>query len=193
MSSFEVFESHISQCITEAQNLLREATLQGNPSLITEAKKKIDDARVTSGELQRELVMLPTNDKQQAQRRYQTIKEQIADLESRIQSTYDRQQLLGESYDLRKSASNSANLNKIQQYGVEAISFGTEVKSNLKSQRERLLNIDNNINSTDTIVSSASNMIGSMTRTQRTNKIIMYAVVALLVFAIVFIIYLQVF
>ena len=191
--SFEFYEGHVQTCLEEARNLINSSQIKDNPKNLELARTKLDNAKSASEELQREIFLLPTNDRAFAQRRYQQLKEQISSIEDSIQSIINRQQLLGTNYDLRKAASVDYSLSKAAQYGEESIEIGKGVLSNLSQQREKLLHGMENVDAIRTSVHNSSNIVRGMERTQRQNKMIMWGIVALLVLVMILIFYLKLF
>ncbi|KAH0795323.1 Vesicle transport v-SNARE protein [Histomonas meleagridis] len=191
--SFDFYEGHVQSCLEEARNLINSSQIKDNPRNIELARTKLDNAKSASEELQREIFLLPTNDRASAQRRYQQLKEQIASIEDSFQSLINRQQLLGNNYDLHKAASVDYSLSKAAQYGEESIEIGKGVLSNLSQQREKLLHGMENVDAIRNSVHNSSSIVNGMHAIQRQNKMIMWGIVVLLVLAILLILYMKVF
>ncbi|OHS99127.1 Vesicle transport v-SNARE protein [Tritrichomonas foetus] len=192
-SSYEFYESHIQTCIDEAHAFISEAQLKSNPQKLNDARQRVDQAKATSEELKREMFLLPTNDRAAAQRRYQQILERITRLEENLQSTINRQQLMGGEYDLRRAASVDQSLARTASLGEESINIGKGILSNLSTQKDQLLGSMSNVDLINSSVSSTGRLVGKMERTQRQNKMIMWGVVVLLAVAILALFYLRYF
>lgn len=191
-SSFEFYKSTIQTCIDEANSLLNAGQMNYSPQKLQEARQKVEQAKAAIDELKREIYLLPTNDKAEAQRQFQKFMEQISRLEEGFNS-YNRQELIGGSYDLRRAATDDQNLAIASQNFNDTIEIGHGILSNLGNQKETLLGTMNKTDQINSSVGSTSRLVGKMMKTQRQNKLIMWAVVALLVIAIVILFYVRYF
>ena len=189
--TYSLYEEHIRSCIEEAQRLIADSQVHGTPGQLSEAQQKLSEARGAIDELQREMFMLPTNERAVAQRRYQSTKEQITQLEENIRMAESRQQLLGNSYDLRRAASVDQSLAQAAQFGSESVEIGKGIIRQLSEQQEKLRNAHSNVGRIHSSVKVSEGLVGKMAKIQRENKMVAWGVVGLLVFAILLIFYLK--
>lgn len=191
-SSFDFYKSTIQTCIDEANSLINEASMNYSPQILQEARQKVDQAKAAVDELKREIFLLPTNDKAEAQRQFQKFLEQISRLEDNFNS-FNRQELIGGGYDLRCAAADDHNIAVASQNFHDTIEIGHGILTNLGNQKETLLGTMNKTDQINSSVGSTSRLVGKMMKTQRQNKLIMWAVVALLILAIVILFYVRYF
>lgn len=192
-SSFEFYKLTIQTSIDEANSLISQASANYSPQLLQEARQKVDQAKAAIEELKREIFLLPTNDKAEAQRQFQKFLEQISRIENNFDS-FNRQELIGgNSYDLRRAAADDQNLAIASRNFNDTIDIGHGILKNLGDQKNTLLGTMNKTDQINASVGSTSRIVGKMMKTQRQNKLIMWAVVALLVIAIVILFYVRYF
>ena len=89
-SSFEFYKLTIQTSIDEANSLISQASANYSPQLLQEARQKVDQAKAATDELKREIFLLPTNDKAEAQRQFQKFVEQINRIENGFNSIFQR-------------------------------------------------------------------------------------------------------
>lgn len=191
-SSFEFYKTTIQTCLDEASSLINEASVNHSQQKLQDARQKVDQAKAATDELKREIFLLPTNDKAEAQRQFQKFVEQINRIENSFNSI-NRQELIGGSYDLRRAASDDHNLAIASQNFNDTIEIGHGILTNLGNQKDKLIGTMSKTDQINTSVGSTSRLVGKMMKTQRQNKLIMWAVVALLVIAIVILYYVRYF
>ena len=196
MSAFEFYESHIETNLNHAQSLI--ASAQSQPDNVSkdsyqEARRRIDQAKAALEDLKREMFLLPTNDRAAAQRRFQQFKENCDRLENSLQNNINRLQLMGGSYDVRMSAAVDQSLAQTSQICAETTEIGHGILANLNSQKKTLMGSMSNVDEIHRSVSGTKRLVNKMQQIQRQNKFIMWAVVGLLVAAIVILFYLRFF
>ena len=189
--SYSLYEDHIRSCVEDAQRLIADSQVHNSPVKLGEARQKLEEARAAVDELQREMFMLPTNERSLAQRRYQAAKDQIAHLEENVQNLESRQQLFGNSYNLQQAASVDQSLAQAARFGDESVAIGQGIIKQLSEQREKLIHAHGNVEKIHTSVRTSGGLVSRMEKIQRENKMITWAVVGLLVFAILLIFYLK--
>ena len=184
MSNFSFYESHVVACIDEARQLIDSSNLQL-------ARSKLESARSASEELQREIFLMPTNDRAAAQRTYDRLQAQITEYEKSIDDTKNRQKLLGGNYNLRRAASVDEHLAHTVDLQEESNEIGIGILSRLKEQRDTLNRSAEKVDLIHNSVNGSGKILGEMEAAQRKNKLIMWSVVGLLVLSFIILFYIK--
>jgi vesicle transport through interaction with t-SNAREs protein 1 len=193
-SSFDLYEAMVESCISDVQTLIRDSLATASPARLTAARGKIDQANSGLTELQRELFLLPTNDRTAAQRRYQQLRTRLAEVEARLTTETERVQLFGpDGYDVHRTATVDQALARTAQFGEESVEIGQRIITNLGDQRQKLAHAHGNVDLINSSVDSTSKIVGKMEGTQRQSTFVKMGVVALMIIAMLIILYLKYF
>lgn len=95
-----------------------------------------------------------------------------------------RQQLLAGQESLERS---SERLRESQRIANETESIGANILTDLRGQREQIVNSRNTLTEADNYVDKSLRTLRSMARRMAANKIITYAIIAILVLLIIFV------
>jgi vesicle transport through interaction with t-SNAREs protein 1 len=193
-SAFSMYDEMVETCIHDVRTFIGDSLATGSPAQLTAARGKIDQGNSALTELQRELFLLPTNDRSAAQRRYQELRTRLAEAEQSLTSETQRLQLLGpNTYDVHRAATVDQALAKTAQFTEESVEIGHRIITNLGDQRQKLAHAHGNVDLINTSVDSTSGVLGKMESTQRQNNLIKMGVVALMIIAMLIILYLKFF
>jgi hypothetical protein len=193
-SSFTLYDELVECCISDVQRFIGQSLATGSPAQLAAARGKIDEANSGLIELQRELFLLTTNDRSAAQRRYQQLRARLAEVEQSLASETQRLQLLGtNTYNAHRAATVDQALAATAQFGEESVEIGQRIITNLGEQRQKLEHAHGNVDLINTSVGSTSKVLGKMESTQRQNNFVKMGVVALMITAILIILYLKFF
>ena len=193
-SSYEFYENQIQDLINESMtkiNLSSEKNGIQKENLINEAKELILNAKSGLNDLQNQYILLSTNEKSSANRRFLLFKTRISEIELLIENNFNRQKLFGNNNDINLNNEINRSLNDTNSTLNEATEVGKGILNSLSSQREKLLNAQNNLNEMGSSVSDTSKIVDKMETTQKKNLLIMWSVIILLIIIILFIIYLN--
>jgi hypothetical protein len=194
MASCSLYEEMIESCLNEAQRAIAEA--QNAPpknALLPGARGKIDQALTGLSELQRELLLLPTNERQSAQRRFQQLRSRVTQTEEALTAEGQRLALLGDSYNAKRTAQVDHALARTAQMGEESVEIGERIIGDLSRQREKLTNAHGNLDLINTSVKSTGGLVGKMAKVQRQNNLMKWGLIVLMIIAIGIVLYLKFF
>ena len=194
--TFEYYESLAQQSLEQANTLINESTSQTGQmkiDMLNQALRKSEETSNHLGEMQNLMILLPTNEKAQAQRRVQLLTTRIKEVEGRIETNKQRVKLLSNiSLDpLNNSESQTESLSRTQNAIGSACEIGTGILSTLKDQHDKLSNAMSNAKGVIASVANTATHVTNMERVARQNKIIIYTVIGLLVVGILLLLYLK--
>ena len=192
----EYYESLAQQSLEQANSLINESsshTGQTKIDMLNEAMRKSEETQNYLGEMQNLMILLPTNEKVQVQRRVQLLTTRIKEVEGRIETNKQRVKLLSNvSLDpLNNSESQTESLSRTQNAIGSACEIGTGILSSLRDQHDKLSNAMNNAKGVIASVANSATHVSNMERVARQNKIIVYTVIGLLVAGILLLLYIK--
>ena len=192
--SLEFYESHIQTSIDYAQNKINlsfEVFGQQKLELIEESEKEIKNAKIGLTELTNQIILLNTNERIIIQRKLQLFQSRINEIEQLILNNKSRSKLFGQNIDVKSSITIDESIKNTVNSLNETNDIGKGILSTLDDQKKKLLNAHGNLLNMGESVQTTTSIVNKMEKTQKSNKIIMYSIICLLIFAILFIIYLS--
>ena len=194
--TIEYYESLAQDAIDQANSIINDASSQTGQSkidMLTLAKQTIDDSSNFLREMQNLLILLPTNEKAQAQRRIKLLSTRIKELEGRIETDKQRTKLFSNvSLDpIINSESQTESLSRTQNAIGSANQIGAGILSTLKSQHSVLKNAKMNADAIKSSVASTATRVRNMEKVAKQNKIIIFTIIGLLIVGIILLLYLK--
>ncbi|KAF9968731.1 hypothetical protein BGZ73_009158 [Actinomortierella ambigua] len=216
--SYEQDFEAIKVSITERLNASASQTGEHKKQTLRSADREIDEANEILHQMEMELLSLPQGSRTRLQARLKGYKIEIDRLKQTLKraqttsrSTTDRDELLGgpsggldldaASMDQRtrllngtdRLAESSRRLQDSHKIALETEALGAGILSDLRVQREQIIHTRNTLLEADSNIDKASRTLKGMARRMATNKLITAAIITLLVFLILFVLYRKIF
>ena len=188
--SLEFYAANVKEIINEVQGDVAKLNNSGDFNGLTTQSlyEKLKSARNSLEEMEHELIMVPTNEKQKAINRINAFRNDINQLEERLKTGTQRTQLLGDASSLPNTARES--FQEAQNSMSEAVKIGNNILTSLNDQKQKILHSIDGVSGIDAVVASASSITQRMKQRQNQNKLITYGVIVLLVIGILLLLYL---
>ena len=187
--TLEYYESLVQQTMEQANSLINNSsaeTDQKKMDMLNLAQSKIEDCYSQLGEMKNLMIILPPNEKVQAQRRVQLIDTRIKELQGRIETGKQRAKLFSNiSLDpLNNSESQAESLARTQGAIGTSNEIGKGILSTLKGQHQKLENAKMNADQIKMSVANTASHVSNMEKIARQNKMIVYLIIGLLIIGI---------
>ncbi|KAG0369219.1 t-SNARE [Gamsiella multidivaricata] len=211
---FEAIKVSINERLTASGGQTGEVKKQ----TLRAADREIDEANGILQQMEMELLNLPQSSKTRLQARHRgyraeldRVKQTLKRAQSTSRSTADRDELLGGSsggFDLDAAsmdqrtrllngtdrlAESSRRLQDSHKIALETESLGAGILTDLRGQREQIINTRNTLLEADSNIDKASRTLKGMARRMATNKLITASIIIVLVFLILFVLYRKIF
>lgn len=192
--SAEFYSEEINRVVTEVTSDTKKmdaGEMQWTIPAIDNMIEKINGARDALQELESQMVLVSTNEKNTYQSLITNYSKQIEMLEEKLQINKKRVKILGNTRPAIKERQEAVLLNETNQIMSETVDIGNGILSSLKDQRTKLLNVHENVTEIDHTVDETGNVVSRMFKRHNKNKLLTYLVVFLLVFGILLLLYLK--
>ncbi|KAF9577680.1 hypothetical protein BGW38_006960 [Lunasporangiospora selenospora] len=218
---FESYEQDfeaVKVSINERLNAAGNQTGEPRKQALRTVDRELDEAAEIVQQMDMELLNLPQGSRTRLQARlrgYKSELERLKQTQRRAQSTSrttsDRDELLGgfgsgtdldaASMDQRtrlldgtdRLAESSRRLQNSHKIALETEAIGAGVLTDLRVQREQIINTRNTLHEADSNIDKASRTLKGMARRMATNKMITAAIIIVLVVLILFVLYRKLF
>ncbi|KAF9581724.1 hypothetical protein BGW38_001155 [Lunasporangiospora selenospora] len=218
---FESYEQDfeaIKVSISERLNASGGQSGEVKKQTLRSADREIDEANEIVQQMEMELLNLPQASRTRLQARMRSYKADLERLkqtlkraQSTSRSTADRDELLGginggvdldaASMDQRtrllngtdRLAESSRRLQDSHKIALETEALGAGILTDLRVQREQIIHTRNTLLEADSNIDKASRTLKGMARRMATNKMITAAIIIVLVFLILFVLYRKLF
>ena len=187
--SLDFYAANVKEIINEVQGDVAKLNSSGDFSTLTTQSlyDKLRSARNSLQEMEHELIMVPTNEKQAAINKINSFRNDLNQLEDKLKSGQQRSQLLGDASSLPNTARES--FQEAQNSMSEAVKIGNNILTSLNDQKQKILHSIDGVTGIDSVVASASSITQRMKQRQNQNKMITYGVIVLLVIGIFLLLY----
>jgi hypothetical protein len=186
-------EDDLTGSLTAVEALIAGYHTTGTPTGLSDARTRLVEAKALLGELDRDLFMVPVNDRERTKRRYKELGTRITTLEDQVDQAQKRVALLGSAHNVRQSAAVDTSLAQTAEYGAESVELGQRILADLGDQRAKLQNAQGNLDSIHSSVANTGKLVGKMTQVQNRNLMMRYCALSLIILAIGMVLYLKFF
>ncbi|KAJ8550673.1 hypothetical protein K7X08_000043 [Anisodus acutangulus] len=192
----QVFEGYERQCCELSANLTKKCTSASLLDGVSEIKAGLDDAEALIRKMDLEARSLPPNVKATLLAKLREYKSDINNLKTEVKritsvntnlaSGDQRQRLMMSTERLNQSSDRIRQGRKVM---LETEELGVSILQDLHQQRQSLLHAHDTLHGVDDNTSRSKKILTTMSRRMSRNKWIIGSIIAVLVFAILFILY----
>jgi hypothetical protein len=189
MTAIALYDELIEGCLASAERVFADPQLRCTG--IHAAREALDRAHAGLKELERETLLLPTNDRQAGQHRFEQLRSRATRAEESLSAESKRLELLGDARSAHHAASIDYALLQTVRLGEESVALGKRALTDLRKQKDVLTAAHQKVDTISTSVESTHKLVGNMQNVQRSNNAMKWAAVALMVLAIGLVAYLK--
>lgn len=205
-SRFQSYAQDIDLLTSDIEAKLQSITQNQDPSLEKEILALLEESNDILDSMELEVQSLPTTERAPVNAQVRSIKSQMTTFKTQLNDalyTKNRNDLFGGNETsegdhqqrqtlLSTNASIERSTQRLQdatRTALESENVGSSILSNLRTQRDQIINARDTLGDADNYVDRSLRTLGSMSRRLAQNKILTYGIIALLILLILLTLY----